>query len=145
MLFWEMFDFFSVSVAALTMMLFVAVVFKATNLWISSLWRSVYIWIFAVLAVAGVWGIFAEESAAKDTLHAMISTFIAGTKGEVIQAESVTVDTGYEITGTVTDTQLADDVELDSLDEELIVLSGAQATGFTQTGVLANSGVMIAS
>lgn len=99
------------------MMIFIAVIFKATRLWNKTIFASVYFLIFLILACGGLFAlIFGSEYPTVEQVKSGISTFIDGMKGEVIQSsESETVDiledTGFlfEETGEVLGISLSGD------------------------------------
>lgn len=53
-MFWDTFDFFAVLIGAIGMMIAIAVLFKATNLWEKSIFSSLYFLLFLFLACAGL-------------------------------------------------------------------------------------------
>lgn len=83
-LFWDTFDFFALVMGAIGMMIFIAVIFKAANLWRKSIFSSLYFLFFFLLAIGGILGMsFANTYQEVDQVKEKITTFIDGIKGKI--------------------------------------------------------------
>lgn len=78
-MFWETFDFLAMIIGALGMIIFLAVVFKAANLWRKPLFLSGYVLFFLALILLGIYALVAgNENPQLSMLKEQITIFLEG-------------------------------------------------------------------